>query len=250
MTISHLDLSVTLRKDHPTMEVMFNSIAHKYDLINRIGSFGLDAFWRRRLVNELKKHQPHNVLDLACGTGALSWLIYRKLKVQVTGLDLSLLMLEIAKTRPRSFLHQADLPNSTPPLFLKGCAEYLPFEGHSFDAVTIAFGIRNFNNPQKALQESFRVLKPGGLLLILDFASPKNRIWKFFFHIYFRFILPLFGRIVSNNKNAYLYLPQSVSKFPQYHIFCNLISQCGFVDVYHRPFTGGVAVLYSGLSPK
>jgi len=133
------------------------------------------------------------------------------------------------------------------PAFIQGCAEKLPFANHTFDAITIAFGVRNFENRQVAFAEAFRVLRPGGCLLILEFATPKNRLWRFIFHLYFFHILPLLGYLMSGNKKAYRYLPSSVSVFPQYEALGSELSESGFTRVCYRAYTGGVAVLYMGL---
>ena len=220
------------------MATMFDGIAHCYDQINRTASFGLDGYWRNRLIAELKRTSPTTVLDLACGTGALSWKICRKLKAQVVGLDLSPNMLQIAKKRG-NYGEQS-------PLFLEGLAEQLPFETCRFDAVTIAFGIRNFQDRVTALREVIRVLTPGGRLFILEFATPRNRFWRLIFSAYFWHILPLWGRVLSGNKGAYRYLPLSVQQFPQYEALCQELSDAGFANPYYRPFTGGVTVLYTG----
>ena len=223
---------------HHDMATMFDSIAHRYDQINRTASFGLDGYWRNRLITKLKKAEPATVLDLACGTGVLSWTICRKLKTQVVGLDLSPNMLQIAKKKSRN--------GEQNPLFLEGQAEQLPFEACRFDAVTIAFGIRNFQDRATALREAFRVLTSGGSLHILEFAMPRNRVWRFFFTAYFLHVMPLWGHALSGNKTAYRYLSQSVSRFPQYETLCKEMSDAGFSDPHYRALTGGVTVLYTG----
>ena len=229
--------------NHQDIAVMFNNIAANYDIINKISSFGLDGYWRRRLIRSIKKSNARKVLDIACGTGVLSWMIYRKLHLEVTGLDLSAEMLRQAEKKR---VHHS-LQHQPPPLFIEGYAEKLPFANLSFDAVTVAFGVRNFENRSDAFQQIYRVLKPGGHLFILDFATPKNRLWSAVFRIYFWYILPLLGRVISGDKNAYLYLPRSVTHFPQYGALCEELSKAGFSMVTYRPYTGGVAVLYTGV---
>jgi demethylmenaquinone methyltransferase/2-methoxy-6-polyprenyl-1,4-benzoquinol methylase len=238
-----MSLSALFKIMNKDMAAMFNTIAATYDIVNSTGSFGLDGFWRRRLVNSLQKTSARQVLDVACGTGVLSWVIYRKLCVEVTGLDLSVEMLrEAEKKRARHSLQSCPAP-----VFIEGCAETLPFANQSFDAVTIAFGVRNFENRHEAFQQIYRVLRPGGHLFILDFATPKNPIWNFFFRNYFWYILPLLGQVISGNKNAYRYLPRSVTHFPQYQELCAELSKTGFSIVRYHPYTGGVAVLYTGI---
>jgi len=220
---------------------MFNSIAATYDFVNKTGSLGFDGFWRGRIVQLLKSIWAQHVLDIACGTGALSWKIVRQLNIQVTGLDPATKMLQIARKKNTRCSHL-----TRKPFFIEGYAEELPFEDSSFDAITIAFGIRNFQNRTKALHEAFRVLMPGGHLFILDFATPRNRVWSIIFRIYFWHILPFWGRIVSGNKNAYRYLPRSVTHFPQYEELCAELFEAGFSNVRYYAYTGGVSVLYEG----
>ena len=133
---------------------------------------------------------------------------------------------------------------------MEGTAEQLPFTDHSFDAVTIAFGVRNFAHRSDAFQQIYRVLRPGGHLLALDFATPKNPIWRLLFRTYFLYIPPFWGRIISGNKNAYHYLPQSVTHFPQYETLCAELALAGFSKVCFHSYTGGVAVMYEGMKAE
>ena len=221
---------------------MFNAIAATYDFVNKTGSLGLDGYWRRRLVRRLSMTGARQVLDVACGSGVLSWMIYRRLHIQVTGIDVAASMLHIAEKKRESYRQKEELP-----IFVEGRAEQLPFDDGSFDAVTIAFGVRNFEDRQAALQEAFRVLRPQGHLFILDFATPRYPVWKFLFRIYFLHILPLWGWIISGNRDAYRYLPRSVDSFPQYEALCTELSDAGFSCLHWIPYTGGVATLYTGV---
>ena len=235
-------------KSHHRMEAMFNSIAAAYDIVNKLSSFGLDGYWRRRLVRCLRETNAEQVLDIACGTGVLSRLIYRKLRLEVTGLDLSPQMLQVARIKMSAKAkRQSGCAHCKEPQFIEGVAEELPFSDQSFDAVTIAFGVRNFENRRNAFEQIYRVLRLDGHLLILEFATPKNRIWYLFFNCYFRHILPFVGRIISGNKSAYRYLPQSVVHFPQYQELCKELADAGFSAVTCHAYTGGVAVLYRGI---
>jgi ubiquinone/menaquinone biosynthesis methyltransferases len=217
---------------------MFDSIAPVYDHVNRRSSFGLDASWRKSLIKKLPKTGA--VLDLACGTGALSWAIWKRTSLSVIGLDLSPGMLREAQK------HSPTQPSKALPEFIEGAAEALPFASASFEAVSIAFGIRNVADRQAALQEMLRVLKPGGRLLILEFATPRNRLWRWLFRSYFSCMLPLLGRLASGNKEAYRYLTQSVLHFPQYEVFCRELGAVGFINPDYKAYTGGVAVCYQG----
>ena len=215
---------------------MFNSIAAVYDNVNRRSSFGLDASWRRRLIKKLPK--TGSVLDVACGTGALTWAIWKRTSLSVTGLDLSPGMLREA------LKHCPAQPSKPLPEFIEGNAQALPFEDEHFEAISMAFGIRNVANRQAALQQMLRVLKPGGRLLILEFASPRNRLWRRLFRAYFSCVLPLLGHWASGNKQAYRYLTQSVLHFPQYEEFCKELGAAGFTELKYKAYTGGVAVCY------
>ncbi|MCL1974261.1 MAG: ubiquinone/menaquinone biosynthesis methyltransferase [Bacteroidetes bacterium] len=227
-----------------TMAAMFNSIAAVYDRVNRITSFGLDGYWRNRLIGILKERGSRQALDIACGTGALSWAINRKLQIPVTGLDLSAQMIHEAEKKKG----QKMAPHTSPPVFREGCAEKLPFADQSFDAVTIAFGIRNVEDRAAALSETNRVLKSGGSLLILDFGRPDHPVWRFVFRCYFFGLLPLIGYWVSGNKEAYRYLPRSVDHFPKPADFCRELTASGYSHTSYISYTGGVAILYSGIS--
>ena len=218
------------------MAAMFDSIAPVYDGVNRRSSFGLDSCWRKGLIKKLPKVGA--VLDIACGTGALSWAIWKRTSLSVTGLDLSPGMLLEARK------HSPIQPSKPLPEFIEGTAEALPFAEASFEAISIAFGIRNVADRQTALQEMLRVLKPGSRLLVLEFATPRNRLWRWLFRAYFSCMLPLLGRLVSGNKHAYHYLTQSVLHFPQYEAFCRELEATGFINVKYKAYTGGVAVCY------
>jgi len=154
------------------------------------------------------------------------------------------MLAEAEKRNARRYSEKVSLQKVPLPLFIQGNAEKLPFEDQTFDAVTVAFGVRNFAHRLDAFRQIYRVLKPGGSLLILDFATPGNRIWNFFYGIYFSYIVPLLGRIFSGNRNAYRYLFESVANFPQYQALCNELTQTNFTKVHYHAYTGGVAVLY------
>ncbi len=230
----------TLNKDHKAISSMFNSIAGKYDLLNHLLSLGIDKGWRRKQVRFVKSENPGKVLDLACGTGDLTISLY-KAGLKALGVDIAEGMLEIAKEKSRKISAEDPLK----PEYILAPAELIPLPDNSVDSVTIAFGIRNFQNRPQSFKEINRVLSPNGTLAILEFATPRNILWRGMFNIYFLYILPLIGRIISKDANAYTYLPESVMKFPQYEQFCSELSEGGFTDVRYRSLTGGVALLYT-----
>lgn len=220
-----------LRKDKETIAGMFNAIAGRYDFLNRLLSFGTDRSWRKKLVRAVTGSDASNVLDLACGTGDVA-IELDKRGMTVTGADISEKMLEIARKKAPHINFQT------------GDAAELDFPEASFDAVTIAFGIRNFDSRPTCIDEIYRVLKPGGLLAIVEFSIPRNKIWKALYSFYFLNILPVIGRVVSGQKGSYRYLPESSFSFPPPESFCEELRNGGFGNVTYRPMTGGVAVLY------
>lgn len=229
-------MSVGLNKESEKISAMFNSIAGSYDFLNHLLSFGIDRRWRALLVKKLIKKKPVKVLDIACGTGDLT-IALAKQKIEVTGLDFAAKMVEIAKQKSSKI---------TPtPSYIIASAHSIPFPDNLFDAVTIGFGIRNFEKRGESLLEINRVLKKGGMLAILEFATPKNRIWRWLFNIYFLKLLPVIGRLISKDKNAYNYLPKSVGTFPQYGEFTSELQHINFTDVDFKPLTGGVVIMYT-----
>jgi demethylmenaquinone methyltransferase/2-methoxy-6-polyprenyl-1,4-benzoquinol methylase len=219
---------------------MFNNIASKYDLLNHLLSLGIDKIWRRKLLKFVKANNPKKVLDLACGTGDMTIALYRS-GVEVIGADIAEKMLDIARVKSDR-IYSGSTP---PPVYILASADSIPMPDECFDSVTITFGIRNFENRKSSLQEILRVLKKGGCLAILEFATPKNRLWRGLFNFYFLNILPLVGRLISKDMKAYTYLPESVKSFPQYGDLCKEITDEGFSEVQYTSFTGGVAVLYT-----
>lgn len=215
---------------------MFNSIASKYDRMNHGMSLGIDRLWRRRFVRRLDRHLPpeSSILDLACGTGDLTLALSCKGHL-VTGLDISEDMMEIGRQKCQKLDPQ--------PRFVLGSAETIPFPDASFDAVAIAFGLRNFDHRTDCLSEIHRVLKPGGRLAVLDFSIPKNRLWRALYLFYFKHAMRLVGRIVGSGQ-AYGYLVDSVMAFPCYEALCREFEAAGFTDVKYTAYSGGIACGY------
>jgi demethylmenaquinone methyltransferase/2-methoxy-6-polyprenyl-1,4-benzoquinol methylase len=219
---------------------LFGAIAPTYDLLNRLLSFGVDAGWRRKTVARLPEGKL-DVLDLACGTGDVSLeVVKQRPQAMVCGADLSLPMLKAGV--PKIVKRRCDDAISLQAL----SAEDLPYKDDSFDAVTIAFGIRNVSRRDKALAEMVRVLRPGGKALILDFSLPPNPIVGALYGFYFHRVLPLAGGLVSGNFEAYRYLPRSVAGFPPREEFVALMISSGFKSADWTDFTFGVSTLYEG----
>lgn len=219
---------------------MFNRIAHRYDFLNRMLSFGIDSYWRRNVVKLLLEYQAPMILDVATGTADLAIEICRLDPVAVYGVDISEKMLEIAQKKVNKknvhmavHLQQAD-------------SENLPFEDHFFDAATVGFGVRNFENLQKGLAEIARVLRPGGRLVVLEFSTPRVFPLKQFYHFYFNHILPWLGGVLARDRAAYAYLPESVRHFPEGDDFENELKIAGLKPEMTLPQTFGVATIYVG----
>jgi len=221
---------------------MFDRVAHRYDLLNRTLSFGRDVRWRRHLAQLLPPRNELEVLDLATGTGDLLLSLYTDSGrvVSGVGLDMAGRMLEIARAKVR------DRGLSDRLALIRADASTIPFMSASFDAVTIAFGIRNVVDVPQALSEMHRVLKPGGRCLILEFSLPRNRIIRAAYLFYFRHLLPRIGAIVSGDNYAYRYLNETVETFPYGQQFCDLMEDAGFGAVRGHMLTFGVATIYEG----
>ncbi|HEV8203048.1 MAG TPA: bifunctional demethylmenaquinone methyltransferase/2-methoxy-6-polyprenyl-1,4-benzoquinol methylase UbiE [Pyrinomonadaceae bacterium] len=221
---------------------MFSTIAGRYDLLNHVLSGNVDKRWRRIVATRVRERLPSSsacVLDVACGTGDLSLTLFEITGAGVVGTDFCRPMLDIAagKTSGRIRL-------------IEGDALDLPFRDGTFDAATIAFGLRNLSNVESGLAELSRVLKPGGWVAVLEFSRPANAILRPLFNLYFRRVLPLMGGLVSGSLSAYTYLPASVQKFPDQSQLSLLMEQAGFVQVGYENLTGGIAALHLGKRPK
>ena len=222
------------------VEHMFDNIAPKYDMLNRLLSGGIDVQWRRRLVTAATASQPDKILDIATGTGDVAIMLARKSPgATIEGLDLSAKMLEIAREKVQK-------GNLAMVSFVQGDSENLPYGSNTFDAITVAFGVRNFEDTLKGLQECLRVLKKGGSLHVLEFSQPQLTPFKQLYRFYFRFILPIVGKITSKDPKAYHYLFESVQSFPAGKEFASLLEGLGYYQVSHKPLTLGICTLYSG----
>ncbi len=223
------------------VEQMFNTIAPKYDLLNRVLSFGIDRNWRKRLVNELKDTNPNTILDVATGTADVALELVKLHPKQIIGIDISTEMLEIGRQK-------VEAKNLSGVITLRRAdSENLPFESNMFDAVSVAYGVRNFENLEKGLSELYRVLRKGGKLAVLEFSHPQNFPVKQLYTFYFTEICPLIGRLVSKDKRAYSYLHESVMQFPQGEEFLKLLKKTRFEHTKCKRLTFGISSIYTGI---
>lgn len=218
---------------------MFDNISKEYDSLNRVISFGIDVKWRKKVVKLVSEIMPENILDIATGTGDLAINLTQTNAKKIIGLDISDGMLEVGRQK----INKRKL-DSTIEMVL-GDSEKLPFDDNSFDAVTVAFGIRNFENLEKGLSEIFRVLKPSGIFVILETSVPTKTPHKQGYKLYTKYIMPTIGKIFSKDKSAYGYLSESASKFPYGEELNNILRQIGFINVKDYPQTLGVATIYT-----
>ena len=222
------------------VQEMFNGIAPKYDLLNHLLSMGIDKSWRRKAMRELEGGRRGTVLDIACGTGDFSIEALRHGVKRVVGADISENMLAVAREKAREKGLEDRLE------FRYGDSENLDFEDGTFDAVTVAFGVRNFEHLERGLAEMCRVLRPGGKVVVLEFSTPERFPMKQLYRFYFKQILPRVGGFVSGDRKAYEYLPASVFAFPQGDRFLQIMRSCGYRNVAQRRLTFGIASLYTG----
>lgn len=220
---------------------MFDSIAWRYDFLNHFLSFGIDFLWRRKAINEIRKRiDPVKILDIATGTCDLAIAAVRLNPESIFGIDISQRMLEEGRRK----IHKKHLENMI--TLSLADSEKLPFEEKQFDVAMVAFGVRNFESPEKGLSEMFRVLRVDGIVMILEFSRPDNLPFRSVYHFYFKRILPLFGKLFSKDGSAYGYLPDSVSTFPESDQFLALMNKAGFSNLFQRRLTGGIATIYIG----
>ena len=220
------------------VEKMFDNISKEYDTLNRVISFGIDISWRKRIVKILKSKNPSNILDIATGTGDLAIELTKTNAEKIIGLDISKGMLDVGIKK----INKKNL-NKTIEMVI-GDSKNLKYDDSFFDAVTVSFGVRNFESLDLGLSEILRVLKPNGMLVILETSNPTKFPFKQFYKFYSKFVLPTIGSVFSKDKFAYNYLSESSAEFPFGKEFNNILKKIGFINVVDYPQTFGVATIY------
>ncbi|HEX8575743.1 MAG TPA: bifunctional demethylmenaquinone methyltransferase/2-methoxy-6-polyprenyl-1,4-benzoquinol methylase UbiE [Flavobacterium sp.] len=218
---------------------MFDTISGNYDGLNRVISFGIDVKWRKKVLKMVSATHPKLILDIATGTGDLAILMANTNAEKIIGLDISAGMLDVGRKK----IQQKDLSHKIEMVLAD--SENMPYEDGTFDAITVAFGIRNFENLEKGLAEILRVLKPNGIFVILETSVPEKTPYKQGYRFYSRNILPLIGKLFSKDNAAYQYLSESASVFPYGEVLNNILRKIGFIEVKAMPQTFGVATIYS-----
>ena len=223
------------------VEEMFDNISKRYDFLNHFLSLGIDKAWRKKAIAQLRPLQPQNMLDVATGTGDLAIAALALKPKSIVGVDLSEGMLSMGrvKMQKQGYDHVIQM--------LKGDSEKLLFEDNTFDACTVGFGVRNFENLDQGLAEIYRVLKPGAMLVVLEFSKPKAFPIKQLYQFYFSAILPLWGRLISKSQSAYTYLPESVKHFPDGQDFIDHLHHVGFKSTHIKSLSFGICSLYTGI---
>ena len=221
------------------VESMFDKIAFRYDFLNRFLSAGIDVSWRKKAIKLLIPSEPKHILDVATGTGDFALTSYHLLNPdKITGIDISDGMLEIGRQK----VSRAGLENYIE--LLNGDSEAILFPDNSFDAVTVAFGVRNFENLENGLSEIKRVLKPGGKLIVLECTEPSLPVIKQFYHFYMKFVTPKIGKLIAKNNDAYQYLNDSVLQFPEKKSFIQILNQSGYKHAFYKTLTLGICTIY------
>lgn len=219
---------------------MFNNISAKYDFLNHFLSLGIDKLWRKKAIKMLREIKPSRILDIATGTGDFALESLSLQPKEVVGVDISEGMLQVGreKMKKRNVDHIISMR--------LGDSEQLPFETDYFDALTVGFGVRNFENLEKGLAEMLRVVRPGGKLLILEFSKPKKFPVKQYYAFHSKYIIPFFGKRISKDEKAYAYLPESVAAFPEGKAFEDILKKLGYQNVHSTLVSGGIATIYAG----
>ena len=238
-TIVPYQLSNKSKKEQ--VAVMFDQIAFRYDLMNRFLSGGIDIYWRKRAIKELKPIQPKIILDVATGTADVAIMCYKYLRPeQIIGIDISEGMLHLGREKIAKLLLSKKIE------LQKGDSEAINFPDNTFDAITVAFGVRNFQNLEKGLLEMFRVLKPGGKLVILEFSKPKQVFFRGLYNLYMKVICPGIGKWLTKNREAYQYLHNSVKAFPEGETFLHILQETGFSETSIKRLSLGICTIYCG----
>jgi demethylmenaquinone methyltransferase/2-methoxy-6-polyprenyl-1,4-benzoquinol methylase len=242
--VSDKESATTNEQAHRVRE-MFATIAARYDLLNHLLSVNIDKRWRRLVAKTLfatLSNSEARILDVACGTGDLSLTLFESGQARIVGVDFCRPMLDLAASKAAQ--------SGSIMAFVEGDALDLPFADRSFEAVTIAFGLRNLTSVEAGFKELLRVLRPGGSVAVLEFSKPKARVLRSLFGMYFTKLLPLFGGWISGSKSAYEYLPDSVSRFPDQDELVAMMKEAGFEAVSYENLTGGIAALHLGARPN
>jgi demethylmenaquinone methyltransferase/2-methoxy-6-polyprenyl-1,4-benzoquinol methylase len=223
---------------------MFDRIAGRYDTMNRFLSARTDIGWRKKAIRELKKDNPQWILDVATGTADMAIMAYNLLRpTTISGIDISDGILELGrkKVEKEGFVDKIDL--------LRGDSETINFAENTFDAVMVAFGVRNFENLENGLSEMRRVLKPGGRVVILEFSKPRRKAIKSLYNLYMQIVAPQVARWFKQNKEAYQYLNESANAFPDRHLFTDILNKVGYTDTACKPLSLGICCIYTGRKP-
>lgn len=223
------------------MAKMFNNISHRYDFLNHLLSLGIDKLWRKKAISFLQPLRPQLILDVATGTGDFAIQALSLDPRHITGIDISDGMLDMGRKKLEKL-------NLTQKITLeRGDSENLHFSDNTFDAATVGFGVRNFEDLERGLSEILRVLRPGALLVVLEFSRPRQFPMRQLYNFYFKNILPGLGRLISSDKSAYTYLPESVEVFPDGTDFENILKKVGFKETACKPLTFGISSIYTAL---
>lgn len=226
------------------VKTMFDHIAPGYDRYNHIASFGIDKFWRKKGILALKQYAPQEILDVATGTGDYAISAYKLLHPRkITGIDLSEGMMQLGRKKIKELSLEDKIT------FLQEDSTQMTFADATFDAVTVAFGVRNFENIREGYREMFRVLKPGGHLSVLEFTTPRHFPMKQLYRLYSAMVMPILGKFINKDVQAYEYLPESISVVPQFSEMTQILDQSGFIHAEYRAMTFGICTLYLAQKP-
>ena len=219
---------------------MFDNISSRYDFLNHFLSLGIERVWRRKAIDLLQELKPTTILDVATGTGDFAIAALKSGAKKITGIDISKEMVAVGREKVKKLGLEEKIE------LLSGDSEAIQFPDLTFDAATVAFGVRNFEHLDKGLRELFRVLKHGGLLCVLEFSKPRNKLVKFGYRFYSRTLMPRIGSMISGDDSAYTYLPESVEEFPDGEKFITFMKESGFGQIREYRLTFGIATIYIG----